>query len=99
MKESSNTKQKKITLTRFPNQNNTIFSLCDCRSEVLVIDYDKEVSCADLCIYKSVNIYLSFWQKMRMIFRILTKGTPYSDQIILSKKQLLEVKEFIELII
>lgn len=91
--------EKQSTLTRFPNQNNTVFTLCDCKSEVLVIDYDKDVELADFAIYKSSYNGMSFWQKMGHIWHILTKGCPYSDQIVLNTKQLKEIKQFIEQII
>lgn len=95
MKESLTTQKKENLLTKFPNQNNTIFFLCDCRTEILMIDYDREYQIADLCIYRSQSAYMSFWQKMRHIFKILIAGTPYSDQIVLNKGQIKNLKNFL----
>lgn len=96
MKESS---KKETILTKFPNPNNSIFILCDCKSEVLLIDYDKEIGLADFAIYQSQSVRLPFWQKIRHIWHILIKGSPYSDQMVLTNKHLKEIKQFIEQIV
>lgn len=98
MKKSSNT-QKTTSLTKFANKNNIAFYLCDCKNEILVIDYDTNQELADFCIYESPSIKMSFWQKCRHILRLFMKGTPYCDQMVLTKKQLGEIKQFIEQII
>ena len=96
MKEfSENTKN--LSMTKF-EENKTTFMLCECKSEVLVIEYDFEYELTELSIYENLSSYshkMSFWQKLRYIYQLLVKGRPYSDQMILTKKQLKELSSFI----
>jgi len=96
MKEFLSTSVKNTTLINFPSQNNTIFCLCSCKNEILYIDYDQELKSADLCIYNSPSIYLSFWHKIRHTYKLWFHGSPYSDQIILDKNQLISLKIFLD---
>lgn len=82
------------------NKVSTIFSLCNCQSEVIVIQYDHEYEIADVCIYGTYNHYrFSIWQKIRYIYHIIFFGYPYRDQTILDKKQLKEMKKFLDTIL
>lgn len=97
MKESSE-KQRTLNMVRF-EKNKTTFILCDCRSEVLVLDHDFEYELTELSIYENMSSYghkMSFWQKLRYIYRVLVHNRPYSDQIILNKQQLKDLGSFIE---
>ena len=51
--------------------------------------------------------YISFWQRgyitetpwkyrLKCIWHILKNGTPYGDEVILEKKDMLELKEYLE---
>jgi hypothetical protein len=96
MKESSE-KIKKLNVIKF-EKNKTTFILCDCRSEVLVLEHDIEYGITELSIYENMASYahkMSFWQKLRYIYQILVKNRPYSDQIILNQEQLKELAMFI----
>ena len=96
MKESSE-KPKTLNMTRF-EKNKTTFILCDCRSEVLVLDHDFEYELTELSIYENMSSYghkMSFWQKLRYIYQVLVYNKPYSDQIILNKEQLKDLGSFI----
>lgn len=74
----------------------TLFSLCSCNSEVLVIQYDHDANIADLCIYGSYYTYkMSLWQKIRYIWHIISYGYPYRDQIVIDKNCLKEIKNFL----
>lgn len=80
------------------DHNKILFILCGCQSEVLVLNYDKEIKLADLAIYENIEAFsmkMSWKQKFRHIWQILIKGTPYNDQIVLDKKQLQTLKEFL----
>lgn len=96
MKESSE-KDKKLSVVKF-EKNKTTFILCDCRSEVLVLDHDSEYGLTELSIYENMSSYahkMSFWQKIRYIYQVLVHNHPYSDQIILNKQQLKDLGIFI----
>lgn len=78
------------------NKISTLFSLCSCSSEVLVIEYDHELNIADLCIYGSYNTYkMSLLQKIKYILHIILYGYPYRDQIVLEHNHLKEIKNFL----
>lgn len=97
MKESSG-KAKLLNMIKF-EKNKTTFILCDCRSEVLVLDHDFEYGLTELSIYENISSYghkMSFWQKLRYIYQVLVHNRPYSDQIILNKEQLKDLGSFIE---
>jgi hypothetical protein len=83
------------TLTKF-NQDETLFMVCGCQNEVLVINYDHKIKVADLSIYSQTFSFKMSWkQKIRYIWNIIVKGTPYFDQIVLDHKQLKQLKEFL----
>jgi len=78
--------------------NKTLFIPCDCHSEVLLIEYDHELKIAELAIYENRNSYeykTSFYQRLRYCYQALFLKRPYSDQIVLNKKQLVELKSFL----
>lgn len=97
MKESLG-KTKQLNVVKF-EKNKTTLILCDCRSEVLVLEYDNEYDLMELSIYENISSYahkMSFFQKIRYIYQVLVKNRPYSDQIILNKDQLKSLSTFID---
>jgi len=79
-------------------ENKTLFIPCDCRSEILMIEYDHEIQMADLAIYEHCagHIYkLSLWQRLRYCWRVLVYKKPYADQLMLNNRQLKELKDFL----
>lgn len=79
-------------------ENKTLFIPCDCRSEILMIEYDHEIQMADFAIYEFLQSHrskMSLWQRLRYIWRVLVHKKPYADQIVLDKKQLFDLKTFI----
>lgn len=96
MKGSSG-KAKLLNMIKF-EKNKTTFILCDCRSEVLVLDHDFEYELTELSIYENMSSYahkMSFWQKLRYIYQVLIHNRPYSDQIILNKEQTRHMVDFL----
>jgi hypothetical protein len=80
------------------NNFRTAFIRCDCDSEVLVVRYDGEFESIDLCIYQSHTSFyhkMSWYQKLRYIYQVLRHGEPYTDQIMLQKNQVEELKGFL----
>lgn len=75
-----------------------LFMSCDCSQEILRIEYDYDLELADLSMYQSLSTHKhhnSWFNKIRYIFRILTNSNPYEDQMVLSKKSLKELKDFL----
>ena len=79
-------------------ENKTLFVLCDCASEILMIEYDHTIGLADLAIYEHFRSFthkISLWQRLRYCWKVLVDKKPYADQITLSKSRLLELKGFL----
>ena len=75
-------------------KDHTKFILCQCKNEILVIDYDPDIELTEFAIFESYNSYnhkLSWYQKIRYCLRILLNKYPYSDQIVLNMSQVKDV--------
>lgn len=86
-----------VMVTNF-DTNHSVFFQCNCKQEILVIDYDHECKIADLAIYESQSSFyhkLSLWQRLRYSFQTIFTGKPYHDQIILDSIQLEQLKNFL----
>ena len=80
------------------SEDRTLFIPCDCRSEILMIEYDHHLKMADLAIYETDAAYrakMSLWQRLRYCWRVLWHKKPYADEIMLDHKQLKELKQFL----
>lgn len=78
--------------------NKTFFIACDCRNEILMIEYDHEYSMAELAIYEhyaGFRYKLSLWQRIKYCWQVLINKKPYTDQISLNKNQLIDLKSFL----
>lgn len=74
------------------------FIRCDCENEMLVVRYDGEFDILDLCIYETQSSFshkMTLWQKLRYIYQLLRYGQPYTDQMILQREQIEELKGFL----
>lgn len=81
------------------NQSNIHFELCDCRSEVLVLEYDSECGLMDLAIYEhsvSFRNKMNWYQKLRYIWQVIRYNRPFNDQIVLDKDQIENLKKFFD---
>ena len=79
-------------------ENKTLFIPCNCRNEILMIEYDHEMKIADFAIYEHYVGHthkLSLWQRLRYCWRVFIYKKPYADQLLLDHKQLKELKEFL----
>jgi hypothetical protein len=78
--------------------NKTLFIPCDCHSEILRIEYDHELKIAELAIYEKAHFFqnkMCLWNRIRYCYQVLCHKQPYSDQIMLNKKQLQDLKSFL----
>ena len=90
--------RKKMGSVTNLKENKTIFIPCSCKSEILVIEYDHELDIADLAIFEHYTNYsnkMSLWQRLRYCFQVLVYKKPYSDQMVLDKKQLKDLQKFL----
>jgi len=72
---------------------------CSCGSEVLAITRWDDEDLVDIAIFKLWNSKgLSFANRIRTCFRTLFKGSPWTDQICLSKEDALKLSEDLKLI-
>ena len=72
-----------------PNYSNELFQVCDCGCEVLRVsieDYSEEYVDVMLSIY-SFDPVRSWKNRLRYIWRILTTGKPFGDQVIISSEK------------
>ena len=79
-------------------ENKTLFIPCDCRNEILMIEYDHEIQMADFAIYEHYighQYKLSLWQRIRYCWRVLVHKKPYADQVMLDGHQLYDLYEFL----
>ena len=79
-------------------ENKTLFIPCSCKSEILVIEYDHEWNIADFAIFENYTNYsnkMSLWQRLRYCFQVLAYKKPYADQMVLDKRQLKDLQEFL----
>lgn len=69
---------------------------CSCSSEVLGVEYDKDINSFDVFIFKHYNTdsKLSFLDRLRYVWKMLRTGEPYSDQMIIAA----DAKDFTELL-
>jgi len=80
-------------------ENKTIFIPCSCKSEILAIEYDHEIEMADLAMFENYTNYsnkMSLWQRLRYCYKVLFDKKPYSDQVVLDKNQLKDLRKFLD---
>lgn len=69
---------------------------CSCSNEILHVSYDNEIKTTEFSIYEMQNTPKASWrQKLRWCWRILIKGSPYGDQVILEKSQITNLIEYL----
>lgn len=75
-----------------------IYIDCDCHSEGLILEKEEETGEVYLSIFEigSNEDHTMTWkQRIRSAWRILRKGSPYGDQIVLSKKSQNDIVNFL----
>ena len=75
------------------------FELCNCKSEILVLEYDQEIGLMDCAIYHhgvSIAHKMSWHQKLRYVWQVLINNKPYADQIVFDRTQIQNLKVFLD---
>lgn len=94
MTESLNTTKIKTSL----KTDKTMFLVCGCRSEILMIEYDHHLQMADLAIYETDAAFrakMSLYQRLRYCWQVLWHKKPYADEMMLDNQQLLDLQKFL----
>lgn len=79
-------------------ENRTLFVLCDCSNEILMMEYDHRLQIADLAIYQTNAAFrekMSLWQRLKYCWQVLWHKKPYADEITLNNQQLLDLNKFL----
>ena len=83
------------------NLDNKLFFICNCKSEILHLEYNSDIDMVELSMFSFGTFNarkMSFRDKCRYIWRVLIKGTPYTDYTMLDRKQIDELKTFLNTI-
>lgn len=79
--------------------NDTIYIDCDCGTHILKVELESEDAIFQ-AIYLAMFHYghsTSKWRRrLRMCWRILTTGEPYSDQIVMNPNEAGKLLEFLQ---
>jgi hypothetical protein len=70
------------------------FIHCDCGNEILQLSYWKDDLQLNLSMYEQHKPTAAIRDKLRWIWRIITKNTPFEDEICLDRAQVLDMVEF-----
>ena len=78
-----------------------IFIECDCYSEGVKLSYDKGDKLLYLSLYQRgfTPRTKTLREKLRWIWRIITKDVPYDDEVILNLKKVKKMNTFLSSII
>lgn len=70
---------------------------CDCGDEVLSIDQYEYFGMKDfeLCIFERYY-HRSLYERFRYVWKVLTTGRPFGDQIVLSKEKVEELTKWLQ---
>ena len=79
----------------FANMNKTI--KCACYHEILHLEWDEELQQVYASIWAPylIDTRMSWRQRLRYCWQILTKGRPYGDQLILEKQHVADLVDFL----
>jgi hypothetical protein len=77
--------------------SNTKTIRCSCYHEMLHLSWDEELNILDMSIWApySTNTTMSWKQRLRYCWQILTKGRPYGDQVVMEKEHIAELADFL----
>ena len=80
------------------NLSNGIMVECQCSSEALQINYDQEYSQYELSMwFQGFKSPMTWRQRARFIWRILTTGDPWVDYMLIDKLDAQKIVDYINL--
>ena len=78
-------------------KDNELHITCSCHTHELHFEKDDELSVWFVSFWQRGYTNESSWSyRFRCIWHILKTGRPYGDEVILEKKDLIELKEYLE---
>ena len=70
---------------------------CECGTELLHVETDKEYKNFYLCFYKyGQRTFVSWQNQLRLIWQIVKTGSPFGDMIMLNYKEAKKLSKFLE---
>lgn len=71
--------------------------MCSCYGEGLYIENNKECETIDISFFRRgfSGALLSWRERVRWCWNILSKGTPYTDELMLNMEEAKKVKEWL----
>ena len=86
---------KKALAALANNMKNEKFFICSCYSHALCLMKFKEEEECYVSIWISGHQSIGWRYKLRQIWRIIKTGTPYGDEVVLSKEEALNLSKHI----
>ena len=78
-------------------KDNELHLICSCHTHELHFEKDHEEAMWYISFWQRGYVEQSSWAyRLKCIWHILKNGRPYGDEVILEKKDLLELKEYID---
>jgi hypothetical protein len=72
---------------------------CTCGSEAIIFDVDEDLDLIYVSIWQDgchKNNKLSFKERIRWIWKLITTGTPFYDQMVLDIKSIEDIQEVLK---
>ena len=78
-------------------KNNMLHITCSCHTHELHFEKDHDMDMWYISFWQRGYVEQSSWAyRLKCIWHILKTGRPYGDEVILEKKDILELKEYID---
>lgn len=71
------------------------FFQCSCYSHSLLVEKNEDMAAISFFSRGFDGYKLGFWQRIKWCFRILFKGFPYTDMVLLKKDQIRQLVKFL----
>ena len=78
-------------------KDNELHVTCSCHSHELHFDKDTEIDMWYVSFWQRGYVVETSWRyRLKCIWHILKTGRPYGDEVVLEKKDLIELKEYVD---
>lgn len=73
-----------------------IFLRCDCYSHGMLVNKDDEYNHTEFCLFTIDSTSYSFIRRIKWCFRMLFKGRPFTDHVILTDESCEKLADFLK---